>query len=622
MTKTLDASQKILSDITIFMKYAKYLPHLNRRENWEELIDRNKGMHLKKFPEHQKEIEDAYKFVYDKKILPSMRMLQFSGKPIEINNTRGYNCCFLPVDDWRAFSEIMFLLLGGTGVGFSVQSHDIEKLPEITKPNPKQKRRYLIGDSIEGWADAVKVLMKSYFFGGSTINFDFNDIRQKGARLLTSGGKAPGPDPLKMCLLRITSILDAKQNGEKLSSLEVHDIVCFIADAVLAGGIRRAALISLFSADDEKMLSAKTGNWWELNPQRGRANNSAVLLRHKITKDFFMDLWKTIEFSNAGEPGFIFMNERDTGFNPCCVSGDSWILTSEGPRQVKELIGKKFNVISEGQKFETESEGFWETGEKDVYEIETTRGFKIKMTPDHRVLTQNGDWVAVGELKKGQKIKLSNQDASLSWEGKGNFEEGWLLGSLIGDGTFGENAQLCFWGNSSEFMKNLASGYVKNNLDYRNVKRVGFGEGSVNYKFHHEGKAIITSKGLSGLADQFNIYRGHKVITDKIEQASSDFYCGFLRGLFDADGTVANNHQKGCSIRLTQVNLENLERVQRMLSRLGIVSSIYKNRNRSSEGLTMMPDGKGGKKLYPQQPTHELCISRSNLEIFQKTNWI
>ncbi|NJN98399.1 MAG: hypothetical protein HC875_32060 [Anaerolineales bacterium] len=134
---------------------------------------------------------------------------------------------------------------------------------------------------------------------------------------MTSGGKAPGPDPLKMCLLRITSILDAKQNGDKLSSLEVHDIICFIADAVLAGGIRRAALISLFSADDEKMLSCKTGNWWELNPQRGRANNSAILLRHKITKDFFLDLWKTIEFSNAGEPGFIFLNERDFGKNPC-----------------------------------------------------------------------------------------------------------------------------------------------------------------------------------------------------------------------------------------------------------------------------------------------------------------
>ncbi|NJN98400.1 MAG: hypothetical protein HC875_32065 [Anaerolineales bacterium] len=179
MTQALDASQKILSDITIFMKYAKYLPHLKRRENWKELIDRNKSMHLKKFPEHEKEIEDAYKFVYEKKVLPSMRMLQFSGKPIEINNTRGYNCCFLPVDDWRAFSEIMFLLLGGTGVGFSVQTHDIEKLPEINKPNPKHKRRYLIGDSIEGWADAVKVLVKSYFFGGSTIVFDFNDIRQR-----------------------------------------------------------------------------------------------------------------------------------------------------------------------------------------------------------------------------------------------------------------------------------------------------------------------------------------------------------------------------------------------------------------------------------------------------------
>ena len=311
-------SNEILSNITVYMKYARYIVNLQRRETWEELVTRNKEMHIKKHPELKEEIEEVYKFVYDKKILPSMRSLQFGGKPIEISPNRIYNCAYLPIDDWRAFGETMFLLLGGTGVGYSVQKHHVELLPEIRKPSNLKNRRYLIGDSIEGWADAVKMLMKSYFHGGATINFDFSDIRSKGAMLITSGGKAPGPQPLKECLIKIQGVLDAKQNNEKLSSIEVHDIICYIADAVLAGGIRRAALISLFSADDEEMISCKSGPWWELNPQRGRANNSAVLLRNKITKDFFLSLWKKIEASGAGEPGIYLSNDKDWGTNPCC----------------------------------------------------------------------------------------------------------------------------------------------------------------------------------------------------------------------------------------------------------------------------------------------------------------
>jgi ribonucleoside-diphosphate reductase alpha chain len=315
----MELSNKILSDITVYMKYAKYLPEFNRRETWEELVTRNKEMHQKKYPHIKGEIEDVYQLVYEKKILPSMRSLQFGGKPIEISPNRVYNCAYLPIDHVDAFSETMFLLLGGTGVGFSVQRHHVDSLPEIRKPNPKRSRRYLIGDSIEGWADAIKVLVESYFgVKSSTPVFDFSDIRQKGALLVTSGGKAPGPQPLKDCIHNIRKVLDTKNDGDRLTPIEVHDIVCHIADAVLAGGIRRAALISLFSADDNEMISCKSGAWWELNPQRGRANNSAVLLRHKVTKDFFLDLWKRIELSGAGEPGIYFSNDKDWGTNPCC----------------------------------------------------------------------------------------------------------------------------------------------------------------------------------------------------------------------------------------------------------------------------------------------------------------
>ena len=314
----MDVSNRILSDITVHMKYARYLEHKQRRENWGELVTRNMQMHIKKYPSLESEIIQAYNYVLDKKVLPSMRSMQFGGKPIEVSPNRVYNCAYMPVDDLRSFSEAMFLLLGGTGVGFSVQKHHVERLPEIRKPNENRTRRYLVSDSIEGWADAVKVLLNSYFKGTSKIRFDYSDIRPKGAKLVTSGGKAPGPQPLRECIVKVKGILREKNDGDKLTTLEAHDIMCHIADAVLAGGIRRAALISLFSADDASMISAKVGNWWETNPQRGRANNSVVLLRHKITEEYFMDLWERVKASGAGEPGFYFSNDKDWGTNPCC----------------------------------------------------------------------------------------------------------------------------------------------------------------------------------------------------------------------------------------------------------------------------------------------------------------
>ena len=316
----MEISNKILSDITVYMKYAKFVPSLNRRETWKELVDRNKAMHVKKYPSIKSQIDEAYELVYDKKILPSMRSLQFGGKPIEMSPNRVYNCAYLPIDSVDAFNETMFLLLGGTGVGYSVQKHHVSKLPSISKPHANRTKRFLIGDSIEGWADAIKVLMKSYMGDtrSSKVKFDYSDIRPKGAQLVTSGGKAPGPQPLKECIFKINSVLESKNEGDSLTTLETHDIVCHIADAVLAGGIRRAALISLFSAEDNEMISCKSGDWWESNPQRGRANNSAVLMRHKVTESFFMDLWKRVELSNAGEPGIYFNNDKDWGTNPCC----------------------------------------------------------------------------------------------------------------------------------------------------------------------------------------------------------------------------------------------------------------------------------------------------------------
>lgn len=310
-------TQKALSDIVIFNKYAKYVPELGRRETWEEIVYRYLSMMVERYPMLEEEIWKNGSYILDKKVLMSMRAAQFSGPAINKNNTRVYNCAYLPIDHPAAFSEVMFLLLGGTGVGYSVQFSHIDQLPEINKSYGNHK--FLVNDSIEGWADAVKALMYWAFGRRNTKpKFDFSDIRAKGERLITAGGKAPGPEPLERCLFEIEQILKRKENHSRLTSLEVHDICCHIANAVLAGGIRRAAMISLFSADDTDMITCKSGAWWETNPQRGRANNSAVLVRHRATKDYFLKLWKLIENSGSGEPGVYFSNNPNWGTNPCC----------------------------------------------------------------------------------------------------------------------------------------------------------------------------------------------------------------------------------------------------------------------------------------------------------------
>ena len=313
----MDKAREILSDITVFGKYARFRNDLGRRETWNEIVDRNKAMHVAKFPQIASLIEEVYeRSVYNKNILPSMRSLQFAGVPIERNPSRIYNCAYLPIEDIDSFAEVMFLLLGGTGVGYSVQYRHVDKLPVVKGPTNKA-RRYVIADSIEGWADAVKVLVESYFKGKAKVEFDYDDIREKGSELITSGGKAPGPEPLRECLINVERILSGAV-GRKLRPIEAHDIACYLADAVLAGGIRRAAMISLFSPEDDEMINSKSGEWWTDNAQRSRANNSVVLLRGSVSEGDFKLLWERVRASGAGEPGFYWTNNLDWGTNPCC----------------------------------------------------------------------------------------------------------------------------------------------------------------------------------------------------------------------------------------------------------------------------------------------------------------
>jgi ribonucleoside-triphosphate reductase (thioredoxin) len=315
----MNESLRLLSDLTFYMKYSKYDPAKKRRETWEETIERNKSMHLAKFPQCKAEIDKAYELVMDKKILPSMRSMQFGGDAIKKNNARMYNCSAIGLDSLDAFKDLFYLLLCGTGVGFSVRRNFIKKLPNLL-PRTGKTTIFQPEDSIEGWADCVDALTKAYFNDGNRIEYDFSLIRPKGALIHSSMCAAPGPEPLRDALENIKKLLDKKldNNDLVLSSLDCYDICCHISEAVLSGGVRRSAMICLFDKDDDLMLHAKEGKWWEENPQRGVSNNSVQFDRATTTKEEFDAIFKQTEASGCGEPGVVWTNNADWLVNPCC----------------------------------------------------------------------------------------------------------------------------------------------------------------------------------------------------------------------------------------------------------------------------------------------------------------
>lgn len=616
-------TNEILSKITVFTKYAKYDDSKKRREDWEEIVTRNRDMHIKRYPWLEEEIRHVYnEYVMTKKVLPSMRSLQFGGKPIEISPNRVFNCAYMPVDSIYSFSEAMFLLLGGTGVGYSVQRHHISQLPEITKPKSRV-RRFLISDNIEGWADAIKVLLEAYFLNKSTPKFDFSDIRPKGARLITSGGKAPGSAPLKFALQKIKDLLDTKNIGDKLSTIECHDIMCYIADAVLAGGIRRAALISLFSLDDKEMISSKSSSvkseiisktpvkyitsngletdptkmlidvkqgdkiyhnielrrdeasgmfydlmqhendgtlgWWVCNPQRGRANNSAVILRHKIRKAEFKKLWKAVELSGAGEPGVYLSNDKDWGTNPCCLSGDSRLLTTDGYKELAELDGED-NLRLINKNGEEVLGSVWKTGEKEVFEIRagnTKNPLIIKATKDHRFMLDDGDEAETANLYGRRLMPFYNlkdwSDEKLLHHVKIGFVQG--DGSIRKNTDSFKNVQVSFTPEKDDEVKSLFSktGWTTNNTSMT---------------------VDVSNEHLKDIGFDFSrVYE--RVLPTYIETATDDEKLAFLCGLYSANGTVIRN---GNRVALKTTSKKLAQQIMPILNEFGIDSYITTNK--------------------------------------------
>ena len=330
-----------LQNYTFVSKYARWIESKQRRETWKEAVERVKGMMLTKYAhcEINEDIEWAYDIMYKKKVLGSQRALQFGGEPILKRHAKIYNCTSSYCDRLRFFQECFWLLLCGSGTGFSVQKHHVAKLPKLQHDVKKGSGvKHVIEDSIEGWADALGILLSSYFdrpsdasFAGFTnqhVVFDYSQIRKKGAPLSSGVGKAPGYEPLANGLEKIRALLDRciADGQEKLRPIDAYDIVMHSSDAVLSGGVRRSASLALFSPDDEEMTKAKTGNWFIDNPQRARSNNSALLLKNETTYEEFAALMESVK--EFGEPGFIWSESKDMIFNPCVEIG-MWPVDEE-----------------------------------------------------------------------------------------------------------------------------------------------------------------------------------------------------------------------------------------------------------------------------------------------------
>lgn len=687
-----------MSDYTIVTKYARYNDKLGRRETWNEMVDRVRDMHLFRYGTRgvNDEINWAFEQVRQRKVLPSMRSLQYGGEAIIANDARIYNCSYSLADRSRFFSECLWLLLSGTGTGFSVQKQHVAKLPElidVVDSTEKEIMTYTVGDTIEGWSDALQVLMDSYFKGTPLSNkeifFDFTKIRRKGAKIRTSGGRAPGPKPLQKALKRIKRILiDAVENEQsKLRPIQVYDIVTMAADCVLAGGIRKSATIAIFSSDDEEMMQAKVGfyqqvkiltdkrrdgswltdigvayeikkldgeepvkddicdiGWYNLYPWRQLSNNSVALLRDECK---FSDFENIINCAKSyGEPGFVFLDNLDYGYNPC-VTKDTKLLTKYGYKTVEELWHDggeqdydKYKKAEEYGMIEiVNSNGVvaatnvYKTSDSSpIYEVELDNGQYIKATANHkfiRILEDGSkERIKLDELKIGDKLPLINMTSFGEYD---NVDYALLAGWVAGDGSISKNcnglqrAHVVVYEDDLEdclpvLQKSLLNLYnLENKSTNQNPLYIGCEQNPKSFNFKKKTmESIVLGRMMAEDGCHYgipidNIKSTKHRVPNKIWNSTKRTICAYLRGIFSADGTV-NISNSRCCLKLWQANEDYLKEIQLLLLQIGITSSINKRRNARK---VLMNDGNGGQKLYNSKAQFELCInSRDNLVLF------
>jgi hypothetical protein len=635
---------------------------------------------------HRKEIEWAFELAKQKFWLPSGRSLQFSGKAIETKNERIYNCAVRHVDSLRSFSEIFFLLLCGCGVGIGLNKRFLDRMPKLVNKNDKNGivTTYKVADTIEGWADSIEVLLQHYCrntpYTGRKIVFDYSAIRPAGSILKTGGGKAPGHEGLKKAHTKVKDLLDyiiEELNQSTFKSINVYDILMHCADAVLSGGVRRSATSVIFQLDDVDMMSAKTFftidkvkralvlddeknvycaqirigkklydieipndadheydlklfkeqkkiSWFFVEPQRGRSNNSVILVRKETTKEMFEQIiQKTKQF---GEPGFVFAEDKYMLFNPCFTI-DTKILTEEGWQTFEELLGKNnFTVVQDNRVlgYVENGEEKWKidlsetgctknisplamlTGEnKDVYKLKTSCGREVKATEDHHFATTRG-MVQLKYLKEGDEILLPIPDLYTPNINNDDYMFGFLSGLVVGDGHISDGVPcISFWFNDGNEDFDLMNKIIKF-VSEKAPSNIVTNSQEPHFIKSYQGEMVRYVMNCSKVRDMLAKFSFKKDNCSWVHKTSKDFKSGFLSGMFYADGHIEyGKTNKTISIRITQNDKDRLTNCMLILQELGIVSRVY---DLLPEKNTILFDANREPKEYITKETYRLVI--------------
>jgi len=567
-------------------RYARYLDDKGRRETWSETVDRYVNYLRSKVSLDASVFEEIRSGILNMEVMPSMRALMTAGPALDKENVAGFNCAYVAVNHVRAFDEAMYILMCGTGVGFSVERQEIAKLPVIAEEFEKSHTIIAVEDSRKGWAKAFRELL-AMLWAGQVPSWDVSKVRPAGARLKTFGGRASGPGPL-VDLFNFSVSLFQKAAGRKLTSIECHDLMCKVAEVVVAGGVRRSAMISLSNLSDDRMRDAKSGMWWESEPQRALANNSAVYTE-KPDMSTFIEEWTALYKSKSGERGIfnreaskkkVAENERrdlgyDFGTNPCCVTGETLVLTDKGHIPIKDLVGKKVNVWNGEEFAEVEP---YRTGVWPIYRVELSDGNYLNCTANHKFVTQDGyqsspKMTMTKDLRLGQKLAkfpMPVVESGVEYEG-----DAYSQGFYSGDGSAGYETSWLY-----------------------------------APKYPCEKRLIGTFGPASSLYSRKSWRHGSMRPKNFVPVDGTSKYCvEWLAGLFDADGTVTRDIN-GNGIQLVSIDVDFLNDVRLMLSRLGVRAKVV---HAASSEYRVMPDGRGGHKEYLCKETNRLLIGNTDV---------
>ena len=583
----------------LITKFARWNEEKKRRETWEEVCDRVMGW-FKKQPKASSltnaEWDELYSYLYNLKASPAMRVIQMAGPPLDRCNVGVFNCSYLPIADLFSFVELLYILMQGTGAGFSVESHNIEHLPRIKRQKGGEKVKHAIDDSTEGWCDALKLGLETWFEGGD-VEFNFDKIRPAGAKLKTKGGRSCGPDPLKD-LLKFARDLILKRQGKYLTELDCHDLACMVGKIVQVGGVRRAALISLSDLNSNEMREAKSGAWWQNHVYRSMANNSAVY-DSKPSDTVFMEEWLSLAKSGSGERGLFNRDgvmkmlpkrrkKAKFGTNPC-FHPDTRIASEHGLMRIGDMFTEgKPCLVTVDKRDSTKSSNYGvkpelatqvELTQTNVmtYKLTTSHGHEIICTDNHEFPTNRGR-LQLKDMKPGDQLMLQSEEG---WFGNyGGFGEGLTLGIATGAGRIvreGNRVELSlidFFDNTNNrsLLKDCKMALARRTTS-GSVKTAGF----KSQKTVKLVGAIFTNK-VKSFAGVDHIADMKHSVPESVMQGTRPMVVGYLCGVLSSAARVHRTSGNIADVSLVMESTSHrlLMDIQTLLGNCGVVSKVRK----------------------------------------------